>query len=367
MAATYEIWIMDHIGNILDVIDDWILVRYVRALNAIGMLSLILDGNYNISFLKVDGRIVIWRNVDGKSYIDTDTAWLIRTITRRLEPNGTETIIANAVSANEILSRRIVAEDSDTGQADKSDLADDMMKEIVAECLGTSASTGRDISTYLSIESDTSQGPTVSKEFARRNVFDVLLEISETTVQAGSPVYFDIFAPTHNTLEFRTYRDLRGVDHSFPDGLNPVILSPDRGNLADIVREYNYQAEVTYVYCGGQGIGEVQEIQTASSSDRINVSVFNRREVFINATMSSGSAAVLDDTSIALRAGRPKRTFQGQLLDAPGTKYGVNWGFGDKVTAEFKGESLDCTVDGIEVFFQQGRETIRASLRVVEE
>lgn len=367
MTADYTIWLTDSTGVILDIIDDWLLLRYVRALNAIGMLSLILDGNYNISFLKVDGRIIVWRNVDGKSYIDTDTVWLIRGITRRLEPNGTETIIANAVSANEILSRRIVAEDSDTGQADKSDLADDMMKEIVAESLGSSASTDRDISTYLSIESDTSQGPTVSKEFAKRNVFDVLLEISETTVQAGSPVYFDILAPTHDTLEFRTYRGLRGVDHSFPGGLNPIVLSPDRGNLADIVREYNYQDEITYVYCGGQGVGGAQVFEIAVSSDRINTSVLNRREVFVNAAAARDRFAVLDEAKTALRAGRPKRTFQGQLLDAPGTKYGVNWGFGDKVTAEFRGESLDCTVDGIEVVFQQGRETIRASLRVVEE
>ncbi len=361
---TYEVWLLDPQGNLLDVIDDWLYLKYNRALNNIGSLELGLDGGYpNFNFIKLDGRIVVWRN--GK--IDMETSWLIRRIIKTLDEDGTLGISAGAFSANEILTRRIVAYDGGTTYSDKVDqAADDMMKQVIRQNFGTSASdTNRDISTYLSVAAFTSQGPILNKSFAWNNVLDVIQDISLTTISGGSPVYFDIVTPAFNTFEFRTYRAQRGTDHTFPNGQNPVILSPDRGNLTSVLRSFDYSNEATYVYAGGAGFNQFQFVATASSSDRIGQSPLNRREIFI----SSGGIAqtVIDDAAAGLRESRPERIFQGKLVNVPGTtEYGIHWNFGDLVTVEFEGESINCSIDAVSIEVSEGNEDIIATLRAIE-
>lgn len=80
-TVNYEVWLLDPFGNLLDVIDEWLYLKYDRALNNVGSLELGLDGGYpHFDFIKLDGRIVVWRN--GK--IDMETSWLIRRIIKTL-------------------------------------------------------------------------------------------------------------------------------------------------------------------------------------------------------------------------------------------------------------------------------------------
>lgn len=364
MPAIYQIWVTDPLGTTLDVIDDWLSLTYTRVINDIGSLTLVVDGDYNLfTFFKLDGRIAVYRN----SKLDTETVWLIREIIRTLDGQGRRTITVKAVSANEILSRRVIAYaagtvSGETGYAAASGAADNVMKDIIRQNFSSSASSFRDISSYLDIEANATLGPTVYKEYPDDNVLDVLKEISQATITAGSSVYFDIVSPTQSTLEFRTYKDLRGIDHSFPGGLNPVILSPDRGNLVDVVRTYDWSDEATYVYARGQ-----ESSATASSNDRIGESPFNLREIFVNVSGTAGSNAAQDEANAALRAGRPRRSFRGELVNVPrATEYGNHWRWGDKVTAQFEGESIDCTIDAVQVSVVKGKETINGNLRAVE-
>lgn len=366
MPTSYEVEILDPFGNKIDVIDEWETLSYTRAVNDVGICALVLDGDYDISLLRIDGRINVWRSVGERLYIDTETSWLIRKVDRQLDQQGRRTIVVSGMSANELLKRRIIAYDGQTSQTSKSDFADDMMKEIITENFGSSASAFRDISSYLSIQGDLSLGPTVSKEFQRDNVLDVLQDISQATIQAGSPIYFDIVTATPTTFEFRTYKSQRGLDHSSPSGINPITLSPDRGSLANVKRPYDYTDEVTYVYAGQQGTGSDRVIETASSFARINQSPFNLREAFVSAGNSSGSATLQDEAKAALRAGRPRRTFEGEILDVPGSRYGVEWSWGDKVTVLFENESIDCTIDVVSISVQKGEEKIDVRLRAEE-
>ena len=276
-------------------IDEWLYLKYDRALNNVGSLELGLDGEYpNFSLAKLDGRIVVWRN--GK--LDMETSWLIRRMIKSLDEDGTLGVSIGAFSANEILNRRIVAYDSGTSYANKTGIrADNMMKQVVRENFGGSATnTSRNISTYFEVEADTGLGPVLTKAFAWNNTMDVIQDISLTTISAGSAVYFDVVSPVYSTFEFRTYRAQRGIDHTFPNGQNPVILSPERGNLTSVLRSFDYSDEVTYVYAGGAGFNQFQFVATASSIDRINQSPLNRREMFLS---SVGIAQVVRDDADA--------------------------------------------------------------------
>ena len=362
--VTYEVWLLDPFGNLLDVIDDWLYLKYDRALNNVGSLELGLDGGYpNFSFIKLDGRIVVWRN----KKIDMETSWLIRRMIKTLDEDGTLGISIGAFSANELLTRRIVAYDAGTIYSDKVGMAaDNMMKQVIRENFGASATdTSRNLSTYFSVEGDTGQGPALTKSFAWNNVLDVTQDISLTTISGGSSVYFDVVAPAFNTFEFRTYRTQRGIDHTFPNGQNPVILSPERGNLTSVLRSFDYSNEATYIYAGGAGFNQFQFVATASSIDRIGQSPLNRREMFL----SSGGIAqtVTDDAAAGLRENRPQRIFQGKLVNVPGTtEYGVHWNFGDLVTVEFEGETINCSIDAVSIEVADGNEDIIATLRAIE-
>lgn len=366
MAAQYEIWLLDPYGNLLEIVDDWIYLNYDRALNNIGSLELGLDGSYaNPTFIKIDGRIVVWRN----GQMDTETTWIIRRIVETLNTDGTLTISIGAFSGNEILLRRLVAYDDGTSYASKTDQADDMMKQVVRENYSASASnTARQISTtYFTIENDSSLGPSITKEFGWNNVMDICQDISLTTISAGSSVYFDVVSPQYNTFEFRTYRSQRGLDHRSSGGITPVILSPDRGNLTNVVRSFDYSGEATYIYAGGRGYNQFRYIGSASSSDRINISPFGLRELFINAGQENVATAVDNAALSGLRENRPQRVFHGEIVNIPSsTEYGVHWGFGDLVTIEFEGETIDCSVDVIKIEVKGGMETIKASLRALE-
>lgn len=371
MPTDYAVSLLDPYGIELNLINEWLTLSYTRSVNDVGVLELVLDGNYSpFANLMLDGRLVVWRNARGRTYADTDTTFFIRKIERTLASSGERTITVVGLSAVELLRRRIVAYDAGSSQAAKSDLADDLMKEVVRENLGSSATdSDRDLSAYLDVEADVSLGPTVNADFARDSVLAVCQEVSQTTVQAGSPVYFDIVAPAQASLEFRTYRGQRGLDHTYPDGINPVILSPERGNLVNVSRTYDWSDEVTFVYCGGQDAGVSRDVQSASSEDRITLSPFNRRERFVNYSQAtSGSGTLQDQAQAGLRDGRPKRSFTGELVNVPGTtEYGVHWKFGDLITAEFEGEAVNCMVEAVQVNVVKGRESINAKLRVVED
>ena len=364
----YSVLLTDEVGVTLDTIDEWQLLQYTRNVNEIGTLTLIIDGNYPIANLKIDRRILVQRQIGSRIYTDTNTPFLIRRTTRKLDARGKRTIEVLAFSAVELLSRRIIAYNSGTSQSEKTAEADDMIKEIMRENFGTSATdTDRDLSTYLTIQTDATLGPSITKEFPRDNIMDVVQEIALTTSESGSPVFFDIVSSGEG-LEFQTFKGVRGIDNTFANGGNPVILSPNRGNLVDVTRAYDYANEINFAYAGGTGTGPGRKIKTAQSDDRINQSPFNRRETFVSESNTNNNAALTNEAKMAVRAGRPRRTFEGTILNVPGaTEYGIHWNFGDKVTAEFENESIDCFVDGIAITVKGGRETIRATLRADED
>lgn len=362
--ANYEVWLCDAFGTTLDIIDNFFSLSYTRTVNDIGGLELRLTGTYPLSNVKVDGRILVYR--DGR--LEIDAPWLIRKWEKQLSADGTRTLTVYGVSANEILTRRIVDATNDDPESTKADYPDNIMKAIVREQFHDTDTDYRDISAYLSVESDASLGISACKTVGHANVFDALQEITQTSISDGSPVYFDVVSTTSSGLEFRTYKTLRGINHTFPNGINPVTLSPDYGNLSNVTLAFDRSQEVTAVLAGGAGIGVERIATDALSTPRITESPLNRREVFIQVNNTENDNSVYSEAQAALRAGRPVRTFSGEMVNIPGTcEYRVHWSLGDKVTVSFDGDSFDCTIDGVSVTVQGGKEEINGTLRVEEE
>lgn len=349
-------------------LDTYELLEYSLKEGGYGVCHLVIPGIYNSTLYPIDGRIYIFRSVgDGPFYLEGDTCFFIRKYRDYDDEDGLAQTELWAYSANYLLDGRTVAYNSTTTYSSKSDFADDMMKEIVRENFSSSATdTSRQLSTSLfDIQADTSAGPTIIKSFARRNILEVLREISESSIVAGTWIGFDtvISNIASGLLEFRTYKSQRGVDHRWPTSTAPLLIGAEYGNLANASLTKDHSEERNYAYAGGQGEGTLRNVQVSSDSVRINISPFNRRELFKNASFITTPSGLIDEADQMIREHRPRTIFTGDIVDTPAVAYGREYNFGDLVTASFRGQTYDCRIDSISVRVSKGKETIKAGIR----
>lgn len=341
-------------------------LEYVRAVNQVGALTLTLPPSTPLSYLQRDGRILVYRSVAGAPpALDMDAVWLIVDVRRILTERGEQTIQVQAVDAVDLLRRRIVAYAAGSSQAAKSAAADDFIKAVVRENLSSSA-TDADRAlppTLFAVAANVSQGPTIAKAFSRRNVLTVCQEVADSATQAGTYTAFDVVW-NGAALELRTYTQWRGVDHRFPAGLNPVILSADTGSLTAASYGQDWRDEVTYAYAGGQGEGEDRAVATAEDATRISLSPFARIEQWVDARNTADATTLGDEADGAVRAGRPRILFACTVnAEAPGATYGREYGFGDVVTAQAFGVNIDCRLDAVRVNVTAERERVEVTAR----
>lgn len=369
--AQYSCYLCDAFGNRLVDASNFLTLEYSRVVNAVSTLKLTLPGDFNTQYIiNPDGRIEVWRKLDGSSreYLDTDTVWLIKKVTQSVSTSGLQSIVIEADTPLSILREPGRFINYYAGQAQSTYLAlpaDDQIKQIARENIGSSASGSRNISAYISIDPNLSLGASVAKSFAWRDVLKTMQEFADASTTAGVYVAFDIVATSAQSLTFRTFAQQRGVDHRFPGGLNPVLISPDLGNLGETLFTQDYRDEVTYVTAGGKGDGSARLIANAQDLTRQGLSPFGLREFFQNATQYDTVTGLSAEADAVLRSGRVKTIFQGKLIDMPDSRYGVDWAWGDYVTAQAFGQLIDCRIDAVTVSVKPGTgyERIDAWLR----
>jgi hypothetical protein len=314
------------------------------------------------TLIKRDARLEIWRSVGGTEYLETNTQWFVR---RWRIDKDREIMTVQAQSALSLAARRIIAYDSGTAQATKSDAAaDSMIIEFAKENMGSDVTdSDRDWSDKIDFIAAAGVGPSTHKAASRRILLGTCQDIAQDAGQLGTPVFFDMEYNTGSQkLEFKTFVNQRGLD--LTAGQQQLTLSPDFGNLENSERIDDYMDEVTFAYAAGQGVGEARNVQTASDIDRINESPFGRVEQLRDARMSSTDDKLLAEAQAAVRAGRPKRVLEGTIVNKTGSVYGLNWKWGDKIKIDFEGEVQTARADTVRVSVRDGKETVKANLRV---
>jgi hypothetical protein len=246
-----------------------------------------------------------------------------------------------------------------------------MMKEVVTEAFADGVAPAPDAGTRaitnFSVQADLSDGPIIAKSFSFDRLLlpsggGVLAALAKASREAGTEVFFDVVvsdvSSSSISFEFRTYTGQPGQDVS-----DRVVFDQDRGNLTDPFLEFNYRDEVNYVYGGGRGEGEARNIQQAYDAVRYNASRWNRCEGFANATNQTTDDGVREAARAVLELGRPKRYFGGMPVDTLGTRFGVDWNFGDRVTARYRGEEFTMIIRVVTISVDEmGHETIDARL-----
>ena len=367
--ATYSVYLTDPNGTRIADASNFISLEYSRVVNNWSTLRLELPSQFNTQLIRIpDGRVEVWRRIDsGREYLDTDTTWLIKDLYYRRDETGNVNLMIEADTPLSILREpgRIAYGYAGTSTVMLSDApADDQIKTIARNHIGASAGALRDLSAYVAIEANASLGASVAKAFAWRDCLVVCQEIAQASTDAGSYIAFDIVSPTIDTYELRTYAGQRGVDHRIGSG-NPVLLSPEMGNLGETELRISYRDMASFVVIGGAGQGTNRTIATVEDTTLEALSPFSVRELFVENTQTIDSATLTSDARAALRMARPRISFSGRLIDTQDTRYGLHWQWGDYVTAQDFGRSFDCRIEAVTVTVHGGDryETVDAWLR----
>lgn len=370
MAATYEIRLSTDRSERLLILgqSQWSSFTTTRVINGIGTLELVLPaGVIDPALYRRDYLVSILRSVDGAPPILLhDQVYFLRIVDLADDPNGIETDTLHGHDCNDLLRRRCIAYYTKSAQAEKTAPADNMIKAIVRENLGATASdyaggAARGIAAnVLVIDTDTSLGPSISRAFAWRGpMIDTLRDIADSSRQQGTYLAFDLTATPGAPLAFRTFIGQRGIDRR-----NQMIaLSVETGTLTSPQIRFDYSDEKTAIYAGGQGEESDRIVQTAVDAARSGLSRYGRIEDFIS-SQGSTDATVLADARAQLVAKRPRISFTAQFTDSPAVQYGRDILFGDQVRAAYRGMTFDCRIDAVGVSVgSDGRETIDIQLR----
>jgi Siphovirus ReqiPepy6 Gp37-like protein len=353
----YELWLLSDAGVRIASLDTVQSFGYTRAVNSAGEFSLTMPHTFDQSILAKDRRVAIYRKPQNGT-MALDFMGVIEGITKAGRvPSRTVT----GCGLNGLLDRRKVLYFAGSAQAQYTNAyADNAMKQIVRENLGSSATTGNGrkvtnsiSSTYFTVEADTSLGSQIDKSFAFAGVGDTLRILSGLSRQAGTEVFFDIVPTTENAFEFRTFVTQRGADRRSTSG-SQIVFGLEYGNLDEPVYSESWADEVNYAVAGGQAEEAARALGTAEDTTRSGVSIFGKTEGFINGTNIRGTdaaaIAALDDRAKELvNSGRPKRHFTARIVNTPGSAYGLQWGFGDYITVTYDDLQFDAMIKAVTV------------------
>ncbi len=352
-------------------------LEYNRKKNEIGKLVCTLPYGFHEYALAPDNIIEVMRRpfYSRHRYLEGETGWFIRKWEYIVDKNGREFTKVTAHDANDLLSRRIIPYADNSAEADKGGCADDVCKEYVLQNLGTAAGTvvpsygtitGRDLSSILSIAPDVSLGGSVSIKAAWSDLLPTLQDICAQSMDnfnpyiATAPIWtcFDVVRTEPCKFEFRTYVNYRGVDHSSASG-DIRLLGRQYGNLPSFNVAWDYTDEKNYVWCAGQGQGNQRIYRVAYDNARMTKSPWSRNEAYREGQNTDSDTDVSAQADIELNYRRPRVTIDGVIQDTPGFRYGVDYGYGDLLTAHIGGWSFDVHLDSVHISENaRGKETL---------
>jgi hypothetical protein len=372
LSAFYELWLTTDSGVRLAALDNFVSLSCGRLVNGVGKFSLQMPASFDDTLLTAPDRMLqVWRQPTGGRL----GLWRTYFIRRwRFEMRGSDEIVTvGGPDANDLLRRRIVAAYAGSAQASKTDLADDMMKEVVTQAIANGVAptptAGTRVWSNLSIAADLGDGPSITQSFPFHYLLTgsnqgVLAILAKAAREAGDEVFFDIVpnvvSSNSITFQFQTFTGQPGQDVT-----SRVSFDQASGNMQNPSLEYDYEEEENYIYAAGQGEEADRNIQQVYDSVRYGASIWNRCEGFADARNQSTDNGVRESGRAKLEDGRPRIRFTAQPMDTAGTRFGIDWNFGDKAIARYRNREFDCIIRAVVISKDggdAGKEDISARL-----
>jgi len=225
--------------------------------------------------------------------------------------------------------------------------ADDLMKEIVKDHLGSDANADRDLSTDYgwAEEADVSAGPSISTDDLNfMTLLDALQDMADNTMtNDGNEVFFgvevDSVPNSVGGLLFVTRIGQYGKDRTGAE--DALTFGLEYGNLEEPELEFTATKSKNTAYSVRYGVNPAYTENAASE-----VTPFTRHEYYVRGYDSSNYAY---GGTRARGTRRPRWIFRGKLVDGPTGQYGKDYDFGDRVLVSYRGKKLQVRISQVRV------------------
>jgi len=280
--AEYTLWLTTDTGARIGggVLNNNLGFSAVKAVNKAAPCRIVTSPAFDTSLIKADRMVQVWRTpTGGHQYLYG--VYIIMAYGWEQTADG-DLFFIQGYTPPCLLWRRWVAAYAGSAAADKNDLADDMMKEVVtqsmSDALSPSPTAGSRAWANLTVAGDLSDGPTTEKGFAWKQLLTqegggVLPSINKASRQLDTEVFFDVkpnvIGSNSINFIFRTYTGQPGIDRT--DGPAQVVFSKEQGTLTDVALSYDYTKAQNYIYAAGQGDLDDLDGQVSGATDFLRV------------------------------------------------------------------------------------------------
>jgi len=349
LQAAYQVWLLDHSGNKIQLLENFEKLEFILAVNSEGAPGW---GSYRIEgevtklpyadFL-LDRIVSIQRKAPGMAW-RTEFEGLHRRPEFWYDEKDTEWYRSSGTDLKALMKRRIVI--PATGQAFLTYTGPftDAMRNLVRTQASLLAPVARR-QWHVMVENDTGEGAIVTYSVRDDQLSTDLEELT------GLGASFDV-ERVDDYYWFRVYYPRRGKDRRVdnPDGNVPVVFSIVNGNMQEPSFVDDRLGEVNVVYVAGEGAGALREIVERSSLWVAELdSPWNRIEGFLDQSSQTNTAVLNALGDAYLIENREQITFSCKAVPTVLCLYGRDWDAGDLVTGIYRGVSYDLGIDQVQV------------------
>lgn len=372
MAAQSYIYIFDTSGNRQAVLtpfardggyNGFLLLSWLKRVNDVSMAQFTIDAdNPDAAYIIDKYGIEIWREDTAKGLaLYKSFEGEIRDDIIEIDNDGRKTLTVRAFGPNALLARRHILYPANTSGKTTfaSTPAESVMKTLVTYNATASATTanGRD-------RTASTLGITVQADAASGNVIDwncggrtnLLAELQKIAAIAGGD--FDLVKTGIGAYNFRFYAGQLGTDRT--SGINKLVFSLDRGNMARPRLSRIRSTEKTVVAVGGSGSESARIIRVRTGA---NYSAANDIETYVDGRNGQTNAFLDETGDQALADVELRNVLEYDVLQAPNYTVENDYFLGDLALAEFNGISLTQQVYEIAFEYTDNGEAVTVTMR----
>lgn len=370
----YNIIVSNATGVRQFIITDFLNLQYQKTVNDVGLMSFsVLDTHpMALAIVERDWQVEVIRsrpadkNSNNAIAAYTDFGGFIREEERVTSVAGTTLVTYYAVGWNDLLRRSIIAYKADVANRTQfvAVSAERIMKTLVtrnATPFGNTAD-GRDRNVpawggRVAIETDLNRGNLLDMFFGRVNLLDTLQQIAD--IGGGDFDMVKLPATIQTAWIFRWYTGQLGTNRSAT-----VTFALQYGNMANPTLRYRRLEEKTVAIVAGQEVAGVRSIESVTGTN-YNADT-NSYEIFVDGSDITTTAGLQNRGSAKLYELRAREELSFDVIQTPGSLYGLHYFLGDKVTGYFQGVSATKKIQSVSINFDaSGLERVAIGLQAL--
>jgi hypothetical protein len=354
----YQIKFCDDNESIIDIFDNSVIssLEWNIVENDAGTLHAVLPQLWDWSYFQPYRTLILERDTGAGYAIVENRRWFLQDWAFGTDEQGNHYTEITARDQNILLDGYVNAYPQGDAKADRTDQYDDLCKLFVTDNMVSPTDTTRTLA-GITVATGVGDAPEDTVSMSYKNGLALCREFANASQEEGTYLVFDLVNTGAGTYEMRTYIDQHGVDHSMTGG-DPRVITLRNARI-----ETKWSEARNVITAGGMGSKAARIVKTATNTAALAYSKFCRREAFVSASGTETEDAVQAVARAELYKTRPKVILTGTIEETPGLQYGIDYGWGDLLTAQYRGISVDCHVVAVGATYNAGKEELQITVR----